>query len=57
MINTEEQIASKFAERLLAEMSIVDRIQAASSWWDLLWFGLAIYTAFKLGVGATSGDD
>ncbi len=43
-----ERVAKGFADRILADLDVADQFTASLSLFDLLWFGLAIATAFKL---------
>ena len=43
-----ERVATMFANSILGEVSLTEQFTASLSFFDLLWFGLAIATAFKL---------
>jgi hypothetical protein len=42
-----ERVAAMFANNILEEVSLVEQFKASLGLFDLLWFGLAIATAFK----------
>ncbi|MEN8376052.1 MAG: hypothetical protein ABFS34_11440 [Gemmatimonadota bacterium] len=41
-------VASEFARQAIGSLGLVERIQAQMSGWDLLWFFLAVSTAFGM---------
>jgi len=43
-----ERVAKGFADRILADFGVAEQFGASLSLFDLLWFGLAVATAFKL---------
>ena len=43
-----ERVARNFAQGILADIDLAEQFRASLSLFDLLWFGLAIATAFKL---------
>lgn len=57
MSEAERDAAVKeFAGMTLASLPIEERMNIAFSGWDLLWFGLAVLTAFKIGSGAVANE-
>lgn len=58
MSEDEHKAAVKdFANLTLAALPMETRMSIAFSPWDLLWFGLALFTAFRIGCGATGNPD
>jgi hypothetical protein len=49
-------IAKTYTDYISGNLSVSDKIKAAMSPWDLLFFGLAMFLAFQIGRGAR-GDD
>jgi hypothetical protein len=45
------QMAQAFAEAVIGEVGLVERVQSQLSLFDLLWFGLALTTAWRMLVG------
>jgi hypothetical protein len=43
-----QAMADAHAAAILAEISYTDRLIATLAAWDVLWFGLAIFTAFRI---------
>lgn len=43
-----ERMASAFAEAMVADVGLVERIRSQLSPYDLLWFGLALTTAWRM---------
>lgn len=53
---SEEQrrIAAQYAEALLANVGVLERLRSQLSPWDLLWFGLAVTTAWRFMRGGSA---
>lgn len=47
-----ESVATRYARAVVSDLGFVDRIRATLSAWDLLWFFLAVGTAWKLTAGS-----
>ena len=48
--------AAALAEEIVSQIGLIESIKATLSFWDILWFLLAVSSAFKLGMGISSGD-
>jgi len=46
-----QRLKARVADWILGEISYVERVRMTLSPWDLLWFGLALSSAFKMGAG------
>jgi len=51
-----QQAVESLANTYIASLSLSDRLEGTFSFWDLLWFGLAIATAFQIASGASAGN-
>ena len=47
-------VATRFAQYFIGELGFMDRMQATMSGWDLLWFFLALGTAWRLASGSAA---
>ncbi|UCF39725.1 MAG: hypothetical protein JSW43_08210 [Gemmatimonadota bacterium] len=47
-----DSVATRFAQMFIGELTFLDRMQATMSGWDLLWFFLALGTAWQLASGS-----
>ena len=52
-----ESIAKKMASEMMARIPIKERVMMAMSFFDILWFFLALGTAWRIGSGSGGGDD
>ncbi|QQE12373.1 zinc ribbon domain-containing protein [Planctomycetota bacterium] len=48
-----QAVKDYFVPAVLEDVSYSDRISNSFSPWDFLWFGLALFTAFRVGAGGT----
>jgi hypothetical protein len=51
-----DSVATHFAQLFIGELSFMDRMQATMSGWDLLWFFLALGTAWRLASGSAARE-
>jgi hypothetical protein len=49
-----DSVATRFAQYFIGELGFMDRMQATMSGWDLLWFFLALGTAWRLASGSAA---
>ena len=57
MSDEQKQVRNReLAELLVANIGYSERIQSQLSLWDLLWFGLAVFTAYKLAASSKEGE-
>ena len=49
-----DSVATRFAQLFIGELGFMDRMQATMSGWDLLWFFLALGTAWRLASGSAA---
>jgi hypothetical protein len=49
-------VAEAEARRIIGDLGVVDAIRVQMSAWDLIWFALALGTAFQMVAGATFRD-
>jgi hypothetical protein len=50
-----DRIATAYAEVIMGRMGFFGLLKSQSGPWDLLWFGLAIITAWRMLAGSTAG--
>jgi hypothetical protein len=51
-----DSVATHFAQLFIGELGFMDRMQATMSGWDLLWFFLALGTAWRLASGSAARE-
>jgi hypothetical protein len=51
-----DSVATHFAQLFIGELTFMDRMQATMSGWDLLWFLLALGTAWRLASGSAARE-
>ncbi len=51
-----DSVATRFAQLFIGELGFMDRMQVTMSGWDLLWFFLAIATAWRLASGSAARE-
>lgn len=51
-----EDLAQLYAGGTIGNLGIIGAIWVQLSVWDLLWFGLALYTAFRMLAGVKEED-
>ena len=51
-----DSVATHFAQLFIGELGFMDRMQATMSGWDLLWFFLALGTAWRLASGSAAQE-
>lgn len=58
LLTTDEKgnIAHSYAKAVLASYSVQEKIRSQLSFFDLLWFGLAVFTAWKIGSGSSASE-
>lgn len=52
-----DSVATRFAQLFIGELTFMDRMQATMSGWDLLWFFLALGTAWRLASGSAAREE